>query len=58
MHVSGRKFQNGPCYVKGNGCKDNRVVVELEAKVNVEGQGIYSGPVGNDSFRAFIQEHK
>jgi len=58
VHVSGCELQDRSCDVKGNGREDNRVVIKLEAEVNVKGQGVYSGSVSNNGFRAFIQKHK
>ena len=54
MHVSSCEFKNRSGYIEGNRGKNNGVMVEFEADINVKGQGINSVSVGNDSFCTFI----
>lgn len=43
MYVSRNKLQNGSCHMMGNRCKNDRVMVELEADVYIKSRGTSNG---------------
>lgn len=58
MHVPGCEFENRSSYIQGNWGKNDRVVVEFKAKVDVESCSVYSLSVSDNCFGSLVQKNK